>query len=98
MRSTAQICDIPQKNRLDLLHLLMYHSNRGGSRGWCQGEKMLILRGLKLRRFDQNQGNHPFKIVLNDHDTYLNYLAEFHKNLPTHIAETHAITILGPNF
>ena len=63
MRSTAQIRDIPQKICLDLLHLLMYHSNRGGSRGGCQVEKILILRGLKLRRFDQNQGNHPFEIV-----------------------------------
>ena len=63
MRSTAQIRDIPQKIRLDLLHLLMYHSNRGGSWGGCQGAKILFLRRLKLRRFDQNQGNHPFKKV-----------------------------------
>ena len=25
--------------------------------------QILILRGLKLRRFDQNQGNHPFEII-----------------------------------
>ena len=98
MRSTAQICDISQKIRLNLLHLLMYHSNRGGSWGGCRDAKILILRGLKLRRFDQNQGNHPFGMVKNDRDTNPNFRADFHEKSPTHISQTYAITIFGQIF
>ena len=59
---------------------------------------ILILRRFKLRRFDQSQGNHPFGIVQNDGDAYLNFLAGFHEKLPTHIGETYAITILEQSF
>ena len=60
--------------------------------------KILILRRFKLRRFDQNQGNHPFGIVQNDRDANLNFLAGFHEKVPTHIDETYAITIFEQIF
>ena len=91
MRSTAQICDISQKIRLDLLHLLSYDSNHGEAWGGREQAKILILRGLKLRRF--NQENHPFDIIKNDRNDNLSFFADFHEKLPTHICETYAITI-----
>ena len=60
--------------------------------------KIQILRRFKLRRFDQNQGNHPFGIVQNNRDANLNFLAGFHEKVPTHIDETYAITIFEQIF
>ena len=61
--SLRQYWDIVQKIRLNLPNFLSYVSVHGEARGGRERAKILILRGLKLRRFDQNQGNHRFEIV-----------------------------------
>ena len=61
--SLRQYWDIVQKIHLNLPNFLSYVSVHGEARGGRERAKILILRGLKLRRFDQNQGNHRFEIV-----------------------------------
>ena len=61
--SFSQLRDIAQKIHLNLPNFLSYVSVHGEARGGRERAKILILRGLKLRRFDQNQGNHRFEIV-----------------------------------
>ena len=57
-----------------------------------------ILRGLKLRRFDQNQVNHDKRLYQNVENTEVMQSANFNLKPPTHIDATHAISKFDQNF
>ena len=60
--------------------------------------KNVILRGLKLRRFTQNQINLRQKVSQN-HRTIINgNEANFHAKAPTHTSATYAIKNFYQNF
>ena len=60
--------------------------------------KNAILRGLKLRRFTQNQINLHQKVSQNHRTNINSNKANFHEKTPTHISATYAITIFYQNF
>ena len=60
--------------------------------------KNVILRGLKLRRFIQNQINLYQKVSQNNRTVINGTEANFHVKTPTHISATYAITNFYQNF
>ena len=60
--------------------------------------KNVISRGLKLRRFTQNQINLHSKVFQNHRNVKNSHKAYFYKKTPTHISATYAITNFDQNF
>ena len=76
-------------NPLDLLHLLYNIAKVGRAWEGSTPSDLSILRGLKLRRLDQNQVIPLLKVFQKNETTLFNFHANFHGKTPTHVGTTY---------